>query len=263
MRRHVHVRANRHGRLGYRLYVNGRDHHEGTGLNDTPANRAKLERRAEAMRDEIEAGAFDYLRWFPNGNGARFYRLAPPAVPKAAPTLGEYAERTWLPRKVPPVVRASLADSYAWAWRHILRYRPTPPALPLAALPLDGITVGMLEDFRAYLLRPKREGGRGVKLKTCRDIIDAHFRALYRDARAEGLVAHDPFAALTWPRPELPEPDPFNEAERDALLDYFWTKNRPYHALVFTMFHTGLRTMPVTLQFSEPGGGVYAGSCSS
>jgi integrase len=242
MRQHVHVKVNRHGRLAYRLYVNGRDHHEGTGLADTAANRAKLERRAEAMRDEIESGTFDYLRWFPNGNGARFYRPAPPAEPRRIPTLREYAETTWLPRKVPPVVRASLAGTYRWAWRHVLRYRPALPAVPLGDLPLDTLTVGMLEDFRLYLLRPEREGGRGVKLKTARDIIDASFRALYRDARAEGLVSHDPFAALKWPRPELPEPDPFTEAERDTLLAYFWRKNRHYHALVFTMFYTGLRT---------------------
>ena len=94
MRQHVHVKPNRHGRLGYRLFVNGRDHHEGTGLADTASNRAKLERRAEAMRDEIAAGTFDYLRWFPNGNGARFYRPAPPAAAAVVPTIGEAVDYT-------------------------------------------------------------------------------------------------------------------------------------------------------------------------
>jgi integrase len=230
-----HVKVNRHGYLAFRLYWQGRESWEGTALRDTPGNRAKMEARATVMAQEIRDRSFDYLRWFPKGNKAPTFRPAGPAALAVAPTVEEYAERTWLPRKVPPMVRASLADTYEWAVRHVLRR--------FRGVRLDEITPARLEDFRAYLTRPEREGGRGLKMKTCRDIVDGSFRALYRDARdVDQLVTGDPFAALRWPAKVDPEPDPFTEAERDALVAYFAERDQHYHALVFTMFYTGLRT---------------------
>ncbi len=186
------------------------------------------------MSDEMAEGKFDYLWWFPSGNKAHLFRRAPPE-PRVPPTVHEYAEHTWLPRKKPPMVRASLADTYHWALKHIeRRFRD---------VRLDRVTTPALEDFRAFLTGPERESGRGLKMKTARDIIDGSFRALYRDAREiDGLVTGDPFAALRWPAKIDPEPDPFTEEERDLLIDYFWHKNRHYYPLVYTMFFTGLRT---------------------
>ena len=43
---------------------------EGTKLKDTPQNRKRLEARAQLMSEEIAAGTFDYLKWFPYGNKA-------------------------------------------------------------------------------------------------------------------------------------------------------------------------------------------------
>jgi site-specific recombinase XerD len=62
--------------------------------------------------------------------------------------------------------------------------------------------------------------------------MDGTFRALYRDARRDGLVTGDPFSDLDWPRSVRAEPDPFTEAERDVLLQYFCERDRHYHALV-------------------------------
>ena len=84
--------------------------------------------------------------------------------------------------------------------------------------------------------------GKGLSPKTARDIIDGTFRALYRDARDEGLAAGDPFAGLKWPRRVTYEPDPFTEAERDVLCAYFRRKHPESYPLVYVLFHTGLRT---------------------
>ena len=100
-----HVKTNRHGYLAYRLYWQNRTSWEGTGLRDTPRNREKLEARARVITEEIAGGTFDYLRWFPDGNKAALHRPAGEgATPSEAPTVDAYAERTWLPRKVPPNV---------------------------------------------------------------------------------------------------------------------------------------------------------------
>lgn len=89
------------------------------------------------------------------------------------------------------------------------------------------------------------DDGKGLSPKTARDIIDGTFRALYRDAREEGLATGDPFAGLKWPRRVTYEPDPFTEAERDALCTYFRHKYPDSYPMVDTFFHTGLRTCEV------------------
>src|SRR5215471_16988659 len=95
----------RRGMLVYRLYWQGRESQEGTQLRGTPKNREKLEKRADVISDQIKDGSFDYEKWFPNGSRTE---AADPKPPPAAPKpIGEWAERTWLPRKVPPSVRAT------------------------------------------------------------------------------------------------------------------------------------------------------------
>jgi integrase len=83
----------------------------------------------------------------------------------------------------------------------------------------------------------------GLKLKTVRNIIDASFRAMMRDAREEldTLSIGDPFAALRWPRLPEREPDPFTPEERDTILSYFAERQLFYYPWVFTRFWTGLR----------------------
>ncbi len=103
------VKTNQHGYLAYRLYWKNLTSWEGTGLKDSPKNREKMQRKADMISDEIADGTFDYLRWFPTGNKARLFRPAPPRLPERPPTVREYAEQTWLPRKVP--------RSCARAWR--------------------------------------------------------------------------------------------------------------------------------------------------
>ena len=229
----------RSGRLCYRLYMDGWESREPTGLRATAKNRERLERKAQVMAELMAEGRFNYLEWFPEGNRAHLYRPAPTPEPKPVPTVREYAEGTWLPRKTPPAVRASLAKSYR---KHLARH--VFPAF--AGKRLDAITRGDLLDFRGLLTRSEREGGKGLKMKTARDLIDGSFRALYRDARRDDVVTGDPFADLDWPRKVRPEPDPFTEEERDTLLDYFWHKNRHYYPLVYTVFFTGLRSGEAT-----------------
>jgi integrase len=226
------IRVNRHGYLAYRLRWNGRESHEGTGLRDTPKNRATLEARACVITDEIRTGTFDYLRWFPEGNKTHLFRPSTLPPTRKPITVGEYAAETWLPRKVPPLVRASLAQTYR---KHLRTH-----ILPVfSETRLDAITVSALEVFRMGLIDKVR--GKGLAVKTARDMIDGSFRALFRDARKEELVTGDPFAALDWPDKVDPEPDPFTEEERDILLDYYWWKDRHWFPFVFTQFFTGLR----------------------
>jgi hypothetical protein len=60
---------------------------------------------------------------------------------------------------------------------------------------LAAISTKNLNEFRISLLK------RGLAVKTVRNIIDASFRALYRDARIdiEVLQGKDPFIDIHWP----------------------------------------------------------------
>src|SRR5262249_42626119 len=139
------VRRNRHGFLAYRLNSQGRESHEGTGLRDTPKNREKLERRAAIISEEIAAGTFDYLKWVKNGNQAHLFRPGP-VIPTATPKpIAEWTETVWLPRKVPPLVSTSLADTY----RKHLRNHIFPR---FGARLFTDVTLSALENFRAHLV---------------------------------------------------------------------------------------------------------------
>jgi hypothetical protein len=195
------VRVNRHGYLAYRLRWRGMESHEGTGLRDTPANRAKLEARARVITDEMTEDRFDYLRWFPHGNKSHVFHPAPPPTF----TVREYADAHWLPSKVPGLVRRSRLRDYR---RHLRRVLPLVGDVLLAELGVSNI-----ERLRRALVE------RGLALKTIRNIVDGTLRALYRDARREGIVTGDPFVSLDWPRLERRAPDPYTEWTAPASVD--------------------------------------------
>jgi integrase len=228
------VKQRRNGRLFYRLFWNGYTSWEGVRERATDKRRAKMEARAAVMTEEMEAGTFDYLKWFPNGAKARLF-TAPGVVTTSPKTLAAYVEGTWLPRKEPPNVRKWAAITYRNHWRkHI---KPAFGARPLAA-----ITTAALVDFRTALTAPEPRG-KGLKMKTARDVIDATFRAIYREARkVDKIVTGDPFADLTWPRKVVPKPDPYMAEERDVLLEFFWQRKRHQYAFVYVLFFVGLRT---------------------
>src|SRR5262245_7958382 len=224
----------RNGRLAYRLFWDGYRSWEGTGVRATDKRRAAMAAKAAVMSQEMAEGRFDYLHWFPHGAKAHLFAATVPA--KTAPkTLTHYVEGTWLPRKEPPAVRAWLALTYRKHWRKHIK-------LAFGARPLAAITTAALEDFKTALTAPELRG-KGLAMKTARDIIDGTFRALVRDARrVDKVVTADPFADLTWPRKVVPKPDPYTAEERDLVLDFFWRQKRRQYAFVYVLFFTGLRT---------------------
>jgi integrase len=196
---------------------------EGTRLKDTPENRDLVEAKAKIITAEIKAGTFDYLRHFPRGNRAT--------------TVGEYY-RIWIERKKPPVVRAGLARDYR---EHFSRY-----ILPkFESLAWNEVTGARLETFRSYLLSGDIDARRKpLSIKSCKNIINASFRACYRDARKDlpdELQGNNPFAGLDWPRTSPKDPDPFSEEERDKILDHFKRKIPHYYPFAVTQFLTGMR----------------------
>lgn len=226
------VKVNRHGYLALRVFWRGMRSWEGTGLPDTPENRRLVEAQATIINAEIKAGSFDYLRHFPKGNKAPAVVETEQTAAKNPQTIGEYY-RIWIERKKPPVIRAGLARDYR---DHFARYILS----KFETTTWSELTPAMLDAFRAYLLREKN-----LALKSCRNIIDASFRACCRDARAidylPELQSRDPFAALRWQRIRVGRPDPFTEEQREKILEYFKERIHPYYPFAYTLFFTGMR----------------------
>jgi len=213
-------------------------------MPDTVKNRDDLQRFADLITAEIRADRFTaerYLHFFPNGNHAHEFRPAvpEPAKPPKMPTLREYFDDTWIKRQQPPIVRAALTRDYR---QHITRY-----LLPLGIDGANGrCAFGelLLTEVTAPILLPVRDKllARGLALKTVRNIMDASFRAMVRDARTvDQLIDRDPFTGVIWPRLPKRPADPFTEEERDKILRWFRKSDRFYYPFVFFLFHTGLR----------------------
>lgn len=146
------------------------------------------------------------------------------------PTVGEYYETTWIDRKREPLYRRAQIRDYRWHFQAYILPR-------FKDARLSDIGVSELTDFMLELVH----GGRAVK--TARNIIDASFRAFYRDARLEmaELQGRDPFAEIRWPPKRRQRPDPFSAEERDRVLAYWREHDFFYYPWVFTLFHTGMR----------------------
>jgi integrase len=146
------------------------------------------------------------------------------------PTVGKFYDE-WIAMKIPPLVRESRAKDYRQAFNaHILpRFRHTV---------LSGIKTKDLGQFQAELI------AKGLAVKTCRNIIDGSFRAMYRDARIEiggDLEGKDPFIDIAWPRLPKTKPDPFTAEERDGIIQWYVENDFFYYPLVAWQFHTGMR----------------------
>jgi Phage integrase, N-terminal SAM-like domain len=153
---------------------------------------------------------FDYLKWFPNGNRVEQFRKGyRMGLTTGEKTIGEYYTQ-WIETKKPPLVRKSLERDYRQYFScYIL------PQIGQVKLKELG-HARTLENFKIQLL------SRDLSVSTVRRVIDGPFRAMIRDAKKfDDLVIDDPFVIIEWPETPREKPDPFTEAERDAILGYF------------------------------------------
>ena len=239
------VKVSKHRSLAFKLYWGGMESWEGTGLKDTPKNRRLIEARAVLISEEMEKGTFDYLKRFPEGNKAHEFRPKDAAVESKPLTVRKYYEE-WIQDKMPPLVRKSLAKKYRSHFRAyiLVKYGDTY---------LDSFKFEQIRALRTELVTNK-----GLSVKTAKNVISGTLRAFFRDAKAQSsderkLIEQNPFNEVPrkwWPRTALPQPDPFEEAERDEILDYLFAKYRgrwPSGCMfVYALFWTGARPSELT-----------------
>jgi integrase len=234
----VRVSKNRHNRLYFRLYWQGMDIREGTKLVDSPENRRLAEAKARVWSDQIDRGTFDYLREFPNGNKARLFRTQLTAT--APKTIRQWYE-AWIDRYLPPMAKRS-------------RYRNYKSHFETHILPVHGdrqlsqYGVAEIRELLTVLVQRKQ-----LSVKTAKNALNGSLRSMFRDAVSEGLLESNPFSMLPprwWPASPKPQPDPFEESERDEILNYFREKHgttwRAAYVFLYTLFWTGARPSELT-----------------
>lgn len=146
------------------------------------------------------------------------------------PTVGEFYQG-WIDKKVPPLVRHSQVRDYKQAFRAYILPR-------FKDVSLSDIGTKELTAFQVELLN------KGLAVKTARNIIDASFRALFRDARVEignDLEGKDPFIDIQWPKVKREAPDPLNAVEKQQILEAFLEHEAFYYPFIRFQFDTGSR----------------------
>lgn len=237
-RRGCTVHVNHHQRLYFRIYFDGREWKEGTGLRDNKENRIRVERAAERIARAINEGTFSYLRFFPRGNRAAEFQptLARPPVdpPGTRPTVASFFEATWLRTLAVPKVRRETAKQYASGIRrHVL---PT-----LGDVALDALTWRDLANLQADLQAA------GVGAPAVNRALHHALRSMLRDARRISSFVPsvaDLYDRSLWQRlPEDPDsdPDPYDEQERDLILEHFRTSLGHWYPFVVFQFFQGTR----------------------
>ena len=137
------VKVNQHGYLAFRFYWHGRQFWQGTGWPDTEKNRKKAEGKAVEITEELKAGTFNYLKWFPRGNKAHEFKAHTAQLEPKTITVGNYY-REWIERRKPPFVRPGLHYDYTRQFRRYI--------LPkFENTSIIEVTLPVLESFRLYL----------------------------------------------------------------------------------------------------------------
>lgn len=186
-----------------------------TGLLDTKENRAPLDRLKQYVAACVRAGKDPRPEL--EKSRADFDVTPAGATPVLAlgPTLRSYYAEWYASRR--DRVRPEQARDYR---RHMENY-----VLPaLGDRLLADLRPQDVHGLQAELLATtSKKTGKPLSEKFVKNMLIGTFRAMMRAARACGLVLCDPFIGLEWERWEHPDPDPFEAAERDAILEWFRT----------------------------------------
>jgi integrase len=236
------VRAN-NGRLFFDFRYGGKRCREYTLLEDTPANRARVEKVLKRIVEEIARGTFDYAKAFPSGMHAP--PAAAPPVVFMPPEPGEPA--TVAADRGPVPTLAAFAQTWfeemSVGWRRT--YRRTVQdildrhlAPRLGAKALCDISKADLLAFRAEIAKlPGRGEGRTLSPKRVNGVMG--IAKMLLDEAAERYGFPTPFRRIKRLPVARAEVEPFTLEEVRLILDSVRPEFRDYY---IARFFTGMRT---------------------
>ena len=232
------------------FYFNGVRCREQTALDDSPANRKRLQKMLDKIEQEIKAGTFDYARYFPTSKLLARFNSALRPEPTTV-VLGN----TGAPPVAQQVIAASLAElptfaefSATWvgenevAWRRSNR-RTVGDILNRHLLPAFGekvvgqITKSDILTFRSHLAK---EPGRKAETLSAKRInaVMAPLRQILNEA-ADRFDFTTPFRNIKPLKIQKSDVEPFTMDEVQKILA---TVRADYRNYLAVRFFTGMRT---------------------
>lgn len=246
------------GLLFFDFRYRGQRRRETTALEDTPANRKRLEKALDRIEEEIKAGTFDYARSFPGSKQAA--RLAAPATaPVTVAVASTFTEATNTSAAMVPAAAVSIlvpqvqlptfnAFTDIWlienevSWRRSYR-RTMVDILDNHLRPVFGekeigeITKAEILAFRSELAKAPGRKAETLSAKRVNAVM-APLRQILDEAadRYEFKTAFRKIKPLKLPRIDIA---PFSLVEVQKIL----TTVRPdFHDYFLMRFFTGMRT---------------------
>jgi integrase len=233
------ARVNRSGRIFFDITWNGRRWWEGTTWRDNKENLARAAAYAEKIDRAIRDGTFNgnrYLAWFPHGTRAEEFRPVRLKFERPSDRTVEGFFDEWKETLRPPKVRSQTAAQYRSAFKcHIL-----PSLGPMRIAALTWQTLATLQD---QLMA-------AVGAPAINRALHHALRAMLRDAKRRGVrVAANLYDKDLWQR--LDEntdstPDPYDPAEREAILEHFRAEKPEWYPFVYFQFWQGARPSEAT-----------------
>jgi len=200
---------------------------EQTLLDDTAANRRRLEKLLVKIESDISIGIFDYTKTFPNSPRAKKFAKDSEQL-NGAPLFSEFVQEWWQ------------ENSFRWKRSGIKNMRST---LDKHLLPVFGgmavsqVSKGDILKFRAHLSELPGRGGKTLSNKRINNIMQPLKSILDEGADRYGFVT--PFRAIKRLPVAKSDVNPFSLAD----MMHFLEKVRPDFRNYFTTrFLTGLRT---------------------
>jgi integrase len=215
-----HSGLSRHGkriRLSFRYMQ--RRHLETLDIPITIANIKIAAQKLAAIKHEIAVGSFEYIEHFPNSRKSKNYSNKLICTLEVSDAISRYLETIAL------TTAPSTYKAYSnKAKNHIL---PKFANRVLTDITQSELKLWMAKDLRA--LSPKTINN-----------INVPFRAIFKEALADGIIEKDPFTFIKQLKENSNEPDPFTRAEMKVFAFTATKRLQEVHAFLFSCW-TGLR----------------------
>lgn len=200
---------------------------EQTLLNDTSANRRRLEKLLEKIEQEMSIGIFDYAKTFPNSPRARKFTALSDTL-SGLPTFSEFAEEWYA------------ENAFRWKpsgkknIRNIFEKHLNPA---FGALPVNAIGKGDILKFRAALAELPGRKSEHLSPKRINNILQP-MKSLMEEA-SERFDFPSPFRNIKPLKGNKSDVQPFTLAEVQLILKHVRPDFRDYFIV---RFFTGMRS---------------------
>ena len=220
------------GKLFFDFRYRNKRCREQTALDDTPANRRKLEGILKKIEAEITLGSFEYARYFPGSSNARKFSEAD--APKAmamrytTPLFSDFAD-TWF-AEMQVQWRRSHSDTVATTLRGHLKPE-------FGDKEVGSITKAEILSFRSQLAKVRNGKGKPLSAERINHIMTP-LRMILNEAadRHEFTSPYQGIKSLKVPRTDV---EPFTVEEVRLILQTVREDYRNYYTV---RFFTGMRT---------------------